>query len=226
MFKSEIKEFYDFSDRGINIDSSHRCPLECPKCQRQAILKRGHKVPGRDMPWEDLIKIAKFFKKGLIFCGQISDPSANPLMIDILKYCYEHKIPIGLNTAASHKPVKWYKKAFEANRKAHWIFGIDGLQSSYNTGRGRVIMRAKTTIDELPNGKEVIIVNEIPYQVNKTKIIEQIANLINSMATFISAMSFFAINVRSAPRSAVSLKNFFVRALLFSSKLFLINIPK
>ena len=127
MFKSEIKEFYDFSDRGINIDSSHRCPLECPKCQRQAILKRGHKVPGRDMPWEDFIKIAKFFKKGLIFCGQISDPSANPLMIDILKYCYEHKIPIGLNTAASHKPVKWYKKAFEANRKAHWIFGIDGL---------------------------------------------------------------------------------------------------
>ena len=53
---------YDFSDRGINIDSSHMCPLECPKCQRQAIRKRGHKVPGRAMPWEDFIKIAKFFK--------------------------------------------------------------------------------------------------------------------------------------------------------------------
>ena len=85
MFKSEIKEFYDFSDRGINIDSSHRCPLECPKCQRQAILKRGHKVPGRDMPWEDFIKIAKFFKKGLIFCGQISDPIFNPNFIIMLK---------------------------------------------------------------------------------------------------------------------------------------------
>ena len=118
---------YDFSDRGINIDSSHMCPLECPKCQRQAIRKRGHKVPGRAMPWEDFIKIAKFFKTGLIFCGQISDPSANPLMIDMLKYCYEHKIKIILNTAASQKPVKWYKEAFEANSLAHWIFGVDGL---------------------------------------------------------------------------------------------------
>ncbi len=118
---------YDFSNRGINIDSNQKCPLECPKCQRQAIRKQGHKVPGRDMPWEDFIKIAKFFKTGLIFCGQISDPSANPLMIDMLKYCYEHKIKIGLNTAASHKPIKWYKEAFEANSKAYWIFGVDGL---------------------------------------------------------------------------------------------------
>ena len=102
---------YNFSNRGINIDSNQKCPLECPKCQRQAIRSQGY----------------KFFKKGLIFCGQISDPIFNPLMIDKLKYCYEHKIPIILNTAASQKPVKWYKEAFEANSKAYWIFGVDGL---------------------------------------------------------------------------------------------------
>lgn len=118
---------YNFSNRLINIDSSHRCPLECPKCQRQAIRSRGYKVPGRDMPWNDFIKVAKFFKRGLIFCGQISDPIFNPLMIDKLKYCYEHKIPITLHTAASQKPIEWYKKAFEANPIALWIIGVDGL---------------------------------------------------------------------------------------------------
>ena len=118
---------YNFSNRLINIDSSHRFPLECPKCQRQAIRRLGFKVPGRDMPWEDFIKIAKFFKKGLIFCGQISDPIFNPKFIKMLKYCYDNKIPIGLNTAASQRPIEWYKKAFEANLKALWIFGVDGL---------------------------------------------------------------------------------------------------
>ena len=48
-----------------------------------------------------------------------------------------------------------------------YIFGIDGIKNAYSTGRGKVIMRAKTEIEELPNGKEVIIINEIPYQVNK-----------------------------------------------------------
>ena len=58
------------------------------------------------------------------------------------------------------------------------IFGIDGIKSAYMTGRGKVIMRAKTLIEELPNGKEVIIVNEIPFQVNKAKLVEKIAFLV------------------------------------------------
>ncbi len=58
------------------------------------------------------------------------------------------------------------------------IFGIDGIQSAYKTGRGRVIMRAKTKIEELSNGKEVIIINEIPYQVNKATLVEKIAHLV------------------------------------------------
>ena len=57
------------------------------------------------------------------------------------------------------------------------IYGIDGIKSAYETGRGRIIMRAKTSIEELPSGKEVIIVNEIPYQVNKASLVEKIAHL-------------------------------------------------
>ena len=57
------------------------------------------------------------------------------------------------------------------------IYGIDGIKSAYETGRGRIVMRAKTNIEELPNGKEVIIVNEIPYQVNKSSLVEKIAHL-------------------------------------------------
>ena len=118
---------YDFSNRKINIDSSHKCPLECPKCQRQAIRRTGHPVPGQDMPWDDFIKIANYFEKGLLFCGQISDPTANPLLINMLKYCYKKNIPVTINTASTHKPVKWYEKAFDVNPKAVWMFGIDGL---------------------------------------------------------------------------------------------------
>ena len=59
-----------------------------------------------------------------------------------------------------------------------FLFGVDGIKNAYTTGRGRVIMRAKTEIEELPNGKEVIIVNEIPYQVNKASLVEKIADLV------------------------------------------------
>ncbi len=58
------------------------------------------------------------------------------------------------------------------------IFGVDGIKSAYNTGRGKIVIRAKTEIEELPNGKEVIIVNEIPYQVNKANLVEKIADLV------------------------------------------------
>ena len=116
-----------FEGRKINIESTFRCTLECPKCQRQSIRRHGFKIPGVDMPWDDFLKIAKFFKKGLIFCGQISDPIFNPKMIEMLKYCYDNKIPIYINTAASQKPMEWYEKAFDANPKAIWVFSIDGL---------------------------------------------------------------------------------------------------
>ena len=61
---------------------------------------------------------------------------------------------------------------------AGYIMGIDGVKSAYTTGRGRVVMRGRATIEEKDNGKERIIINEIPYQVNKSNLIEKIADLV------------------------------------------------
>ena len=56
--------------------------------------------------------------------------------------------------------------------------GIDGINSAYSTGRGRVVMRGKATTEELDSGKERIIISEIPYQVNKSNLVEKIAELV------------------------------------------------
>ncbi len=58
------------------------------------------------------------------------------------------------------------------------ILGRSGSHSAMHTGRGSVIMRAKTEIEELSGGKSAIIVHEIPYQVNKARMIERIAELV------------------------------------------------
>ncbi|MDQ4141534.1 MAG: DNA gyrase subunit A, partial [Bacteroidota bacterium] len=59
------------------------------------------------------------------------------------------------------------------------IYGYEGVRSAYETGRGRVIVRAKATFETTPSGKEQIIVSEIPYMVNKAAMIEKTAALIN-----------------------------------------------
>lgn len=58
------------------------------------------------------------------------------------------------------------------------ILGYGGAKSAYYTGRGSVMMRAKTSIEELHKDKEAIIVHEIPYQVNKAALITRIAELV------------------------------------------------
>ena len=59
-----------------------------------------------------------------------------------------------------------------------YIYGIAGVREAYETGRGRVIMRAKTEIESHPT-HDKIVVNEIPYNVNKRELIEHIASLVN-----------------------------------------------
>ena len=58
------------------------------------------------------------------------------------------------------------------------IMGSEGIRSAYATGRGSVRMRACTRIERMSNGKQRILVNEIPYQVNKARLIETIAELV------------------------------------------------
>ena len=57
------------------------------------------------------------------------------------------------------------------------ILGTRGAEEAYRTGRGKVVVRAVTNIDTLPNGKSQIIVTELPYMVNKAKLIEKIAEI-------------------------------------------------
>ncbi len=59
------------------------------------------------------------------------------------------------------------------------IYGYQGVKSAFETGRGRVVMRAKAEFETTKTGKEQIIVTEIPYQVNKASMIERTAALIN-----------------------------------------------
>jgi DNA gyrase subunit A len=59
------------------------------------------------------------------------------------------------------------------------IYGEQGIRDACETGRGRIVVRAKTEIELTPSGRECIIVNEIPYMVNKAEMIRKIADLIN-----------------------------------------------
>ncbi len=59
------------------------------------------------------------------------------------------------------------------------IYGYQGVKEAFETGRGRIVVRGKATIETLPNGRERIIITEIPYMVNKAEMIIKTADLIN-----------------------------------------------
>jgi len=58
------------------------------------------------------------------------------------------------------------------------IYGYQGVKDAYTTGRGRIVVRAKANTETLKNGRENIIVTELPYQVNKANLIEKTADLV------------------------------------------------
>jgi len=60
------------------------------------------------------------------------------------------------------------------------IYGTDGVKEAFATGRGRVVVRGKANIEETANGKETIIITEIPYQVNKANLVMKVAELVNT----------------------------------------------
>lgn len=59
------------------------------------------------------------------------------------------------------------------------IYGYEGVREALLTGRGRVMMRAKTEIEHTPSGRECIVITEIPYMINKAEMIKKIADMIN-----------------------------------------------
>lgn len=59
------------------------------------------------------------------------------------------------------------------------ICGYRGIKEAYHTGRGKLMLRAPLRVEDLPNGRQQIVVDEVPYNVNKSRLIERIAELIN-----------------------------------------------
>jgi DNA gyrase subunit A len=60
------------------------------------------------------------------------------------------------------------------------IYGYEGVKSAFETGRGRLVIRAKANIETLKNNRENIVITELPYQVNKANLIEKIAELVRA----------------------------------------------
>src|SRR5271168_3970489 len=88
-----------------------------------------------------------------------------------------------------------------------FIFGKSTIANAYRTGRGRFMMRAKCSIENISGGREAIIVNEIPYQVNKTKLMERIAELVNEgIITDIARDEFRDESDRDGMRIHIGLK--------------------
>ncbi len=59
------------------------------------------------------------------------------------------------------------------------IYGINGIKNAFATGRGRVVIRAVTTVEDMGKDRQQIVVTELPYQVNKSKLIQHTADLVN-----------------------------------------------
>lgn len=60
------------------------------------------------------------------------------------------------------------------------IYGIDGIKAGFHTGRGRVVLRGRVNVETLKNGKEQIVITEVPYQVNRDALAEKIGSLVNN----------------------------------------------
>jgi DNA gyrase subunit A len=88
-----------------------------------------------------------------------------------------------------------------------FLFGKTNIPQAYRTGRGRFIMRAKCSIENISGGRQAIIVTEIPYQVNKARLIERIAELVNDgVITDIARDEFRDESDRDGMRIHIGLK--------------------
>lgn len=97
-------------------------------------------------------KILDFFDE-IRLCGNLSDPVFNPNFITFLKMNYERDIKIKIHTAATGKPLSWYKKAFEANPDAVWIFGIDGLPK--DSHKYRINQKGERLFEAMKLGRQM-----------------------------------------------------------------------
>lgn len=185
--------------RKINLDISARCPLQCPRCRRQTILGAGEKIPGFDMRLEEFELIVSHFNY-ILFCGQVSDPTAHPLFHDFLRRCNEErkytvqsKLPLfrtTVATAASHRSKDWYREAFELNPTAVWRFGLDGFP--HESSMYRINQDGEKLWDIMLMGIDMGITIEqqcIVFSYNEDHIDEVQNNAVSNGITFLKMYS-------------------------------------
>lgn len=135
----------NIKQRGLNIEGTPRCTLECSMCKRTTYqsLHNTKVVPGNDLTPDDLKRILKFFKGEVSFSGQLSDPIFNPHLVELLTICKEQEVKCRVNTAATGRKEGWYENAFLANSHCIWTFGIDGpphLSHNYRVNQNGVFL--------------------------------------------------------------------------------------
>lgn len=107
------------------VDITNKCTLQCSQCERQ-LFNHTKDIPGGDTTLDQWNELTNYFSY-IELTGSVGDPIFNPNLIEMLKIAKEKNVAIKIHTAASHKPMDWYQKAFDANTDAQWIFSIDGL---------------------------------------------------------------------------------------------------
>jgi MoaA/NifB/PqqE/SkfB family radical SAM enzyme len=145
---------------GFNIDSNHRCRLQCPACQRQKPSLKWKIKASQDMPFDDWRKLLKFANSSVEkwnhfnfakMCGQISDPIYHPNFHELMQIRNEEfpLICMEINTNGSGKKMEWWEKSFELSaqgpvEKDKWIFALDGTDNYTNN-----IYRVNSNFDEV-----------------------------------------------------------------------------
>ena len=114
-----------FKNKFVDLDITNKCTLKCSMCARQNFA-HPKDIPGGDTAIEDFQKIIDYFNE-IYLCGSYGDPIFNPQLHTFLKMCYDQNKFVQIHTAASHRPMAWYEKAFKSNPNAVWQFGLDGL---------------------------------------------------------------------------------------------------
>lgn len=117
----ETKYFYT----DINLDITHRCVLQCPRCLRQQ--HPGLHKRGSDISINAFTKICDHFYN-INFCGQMGDCIYHPKFLEILDIAYNKNVNVKLHTNGHGKKEQWWREAFKYDN-IEWIFALDGLPS-------------------------------------------------------------------------------------------------
>jgi hypothetical protein len=111
-----------------NIDASHRCIFKCPQCIRQKTSSQEQIRRSFDLEEHNFKKILDYYKLGITFCGQISDPIYHPRFLNLLKICDGEKKAVRIATVGSGKSDAWWEEAYSYGVGENaWYFGVDGI---------------------------------------------------------------------------------------------------